>query len=238
MDEWPLPRRYDDDPHNLLSKEARLRIRESIRKAHVVREATLEALNSEGIETYSPRWNKRWMKSLVKAARLVMQSTHTEFSRIPLTRNDFCQIMQDEIESISNSYELPDNGFARSLLLTEFGTPHYGQSLIVAERESTLCANRRLSQPRVGSIRMPCDRKKRVEHFLERCNGLSATRILKGHLWRAIGHSQAREFMYWQACDDKVAKAAAVNFERILAMEPRDFIALLKRKGLLTKPKA
>ena len=75
-----------------------------------------------------------------------------------------------------------------------------------------------------------------VDTFLERCNQEPDLdeKIIRKHIWRAVGHKHARQFQYWQSGSDKATDEDDRNFRRILSMEPRDFIALLKQKHLLS----
>jgi hypothetical protein len=73
-----------------------------------------------------------------------------------------------------------------------------------------------------------------VAAFLAECNKHSTTRIYKKHIWRSAGHTRARQFEYWQDCND--AKATAEdqrNFPRILNYSPEEFVALLKLQKLI-----
>jgi hypothetical protein len=83
--------------------------------------------------------------------------------------------------------------------------------------------------------RAECKRKRRDEiaAFLANCNKHSSDRILKRHIWLCVGHSKARQFERWQACEEAATDADKRNFARILAMEPGDFIAALRKKDLL-----
>jgi len=77
------------------------------------------------------------------------------------------------------------------------------------------------------------DRSALVEDFLLRCNQEPdlPEKLLKKHIWSAVGHSGPRQFQYWQASDDKATAEDQRNFGRILAMPPADFVALLKKMG-------
>jgi hypothetical protein len=77
------------------------------------------------------------------------------------------------------------------------------------------------------------DRSALVEDFLLRCNQEPdlPEKLLKKHIWSAVGHSGPRHFQYWQASDDKATAEDQRNFGRILAMPPADFVALLKKMG-------
>ncbi len=77
-----------------------------------------------------------------------------------------------------------------------------------------------------------------VTNFLIRCNQEVAgdSRITKQHIWRAAGYKQGRQFYYWQAGSDKATAEDKRTFSRILAMPPSYFVALLRKKAILSKP--
>lgn len=90
------------------------------------------------------------------------------------------------------------------------------------------------------------DRRARVESFLQKCSVELTIRVRKTHIWRAAGHTTARQFQYWQAGDDRRANSASThgateeddrNFRRILEMRPQDFLTLLEQKGLMAAKK-
>ena len=79
-----------------------------------------------------------------------------------------------------------------------------------------------------------------VNDFLLRCLQETQHKLLKKHIWSAVGHRSPRQFQYWQAGDDrsrgKIRGATDQddqNFRRILAMAPADFEKLLKKKSVL-----
>jgi hypothetical protein len=79
-----------------------------------------------------------------------------------------------------------------------------------------------------------CVRRSQVDEFLRRCNGESEHRVLKKHIWLAVGHSKGRQFEYWQACDsENTTGEDERNFSRILKTEPKAFVALLRQRKLL-----
>jgi|SRR5579884_2263587 len=76
-------------------------------------------------------------------------------------------------------------------------------------------------------------RREQIDTFLKNCNAVSSRRISRSHIWRMTGHSTARQFEYWQSANKKASPADNRNFLRVLQMAPQDFLAALKRKGLL-----
>jgi|GEM_PF-3570607 len=74
-----------------------------------------------------------------------------------------------------------------------------------------------------------------VDSFLLRCNELKDLRVkvIRKHIWLAVGHKHPRQFQRWQAESDKATDADAQNFGRILAMSPAAFKALLEEKGII-----
>ena len=81
-------------------------------------------------------------------------------------------------------------------------------------------------------------RRELVTNFLIRCNQevTGDSRITKQHIWRAAGYKQGRQFFYWQAGSDRATEEDKRTFGRILAVAPSDFVALLRKKAILSKP--
>ncbi|HTQ54029.1 MAG TPA: hypothetical protein VMI94_06180 [Bryobacteraceae bacterium] len=83
------------------------------------------------------------------------------------------------------------------------------------------------------------DRRALVDAFLLQCNREPDLdeKVIRRHIWRAVGHKHPRQFQHWQAQDSRATESDYQNFGRILSMNPADFVTLLKRIGLiLTKP--
>ena len=78
-------------------------------------------------------------------------------------------------------------------------------------------------------------RKKAVEAFLADCNRTSQERILKKHIWQAMGYKNPRPFQYWLAMKGppKETPTCAQNARHILGMSVTDFLDLLRRKRLI-----
>jgi hypothetical protein len=83
------------------------------------------------------------------------------------------------------------------------------------------------------------DRRAVVDGFLLQCKQETPLKATRTHIWRAVGHTRPRQFQYWQAGQGRLpgtSRGATEeddrNFRRILAMEPEDFVALLKKKGI------
>jgi len=79
------------------------------------------------------------------------------------------------------------------------------------------------------------DRTKLVDDFLLQCNLESAAgcKVLRKHIWLAVGHARARQFQYWQEKNDRATEEDDRSFRRILRIPPPEFIALLKKKAIL-----
>jgi hypothetical protein len=76
-------------------------------------------------------------------------------------------------------------------------------------------------------------RRERVNDFLGRCNRLSDTRVIRKHIWQLIGHSKGRQFEYWQKSDPKATAEDERNFERVLKMDPGDFLDQIRKRGMI-----
>ncbi len=86
----------------------------------------------------------------------------------------------------------------------------------------------------VATTDLGTDRTKMVDDFLVQCNRESAVgfKVIRKHIWLAVGHARARQFQYWQEGSDKATDADDRAFRRILRMSPADFIAHLVKKGI------
>ena len=78
------------------------------------------------------------------------------------------------------------------------------------------------------------DRCAEVDAFLQKCTQELSMKMTRKHIWRAVGHKTERQFQYFQAGNHKATDADRRNFPRILAMSPVPFLALLKRKGIIS----
>lgn len=70
--------------------------------------------------------------------------------------------------------------------------------------------------------------RQRVDQFIE-ASAASGFKITRVAIWKAAGHSQPRQFQYWQNGDPRATASDARNFDRILAMSPRDFDRLRRK---------
>jgi hypothetical protein len=77
------------------------------------------------------------------------------------------------------------------------------------------------------------DRRAAIDKFLLNCKQETSLKATRTQIWRAAGHSAARQFQFWQASDPKATAQDNQNFRRILAMTPTAFEALLKNKGII-----
>jgi len=77
------------------------------------------------------------------------------------------------------------------------------------------------------------DRRAEIASFLEACQRESKVKLFKHHLWRSVGHTNRRQFEYWQAESDKATDEDDRNFRRILGMTPQAFLDLLRRLKLI-----
>jgi hypothetical protein len=78
------------------------------------------------------------------------------------------------------------------------------------------------------------DRRAAVDAFILKCNQETALKVTRKHIWRAAQHKTARQFQYWQASDPKATTQDDQSFRRILVMSTKEFIALLKKKNVIT----
>jgi len=78
-------------------------------------------------------------------------------------------------------------------------------------------------------------RREIVDQFLKACNQEAGigSRVTRKSIWRLAGHRHARQFEYWQEESPKATGEDNRNFGRLLGLSPSDFIALLKKSGVL-----
>jgi hypothetical protein len=72
-------------------------------------------------------------------------------------------------------------------------------------------------------------RHERVESFLTKVEATTGRKIVRADLWRTAGYIDATQFERYQR-GERATQTASANFERILAMEPDDFIQEMDRK--------
>ena len=106
--------------------------------------------------------------------------------------------------------------------------------LIGAECErmmATAACRARGETPLPNSDKM--DRRAAVDSFLSSCEQETQLKVRKKYIWLAAGHKTARQFQYWQAGNNRATRQDDQNFRRILAMNPSDFLSLLKNKRII-----
>jgi hypothetical protein len=100
-------------------------------------------------------------------------------------------------------------------------------------------ANIEDTRPPVGSAPMESkrvqDRRARVNAFLTRCNQEPnlGVKLIRKHIWQAVKHTHARQFHYWQSQHPKATEQNDRDFNRILAMDASNFVALLKKMTVI-----
>jgi len=86
------------------------------------------------------------------------------------------------------------------------------------------------------------DRRARVNAFVLKCRQETPVKVLKKHLWLAVGHKTSRQFHYWQAGVDRPTGSKSTrgatqgddrNFQRILARKPAAFVELLQKMNIV-----
>jgi hypothetical protein len=87
------------------------------------------------------------------------------------------------------------------------------------------------SQPR----RVKTKTRIRIENFIQDVQEVTGERITKTTIWQMAGYKSRTDFECFQREDTKTTVSAREHFNRILRMQPENFIAEAKRRGL---PKA
>jgi hypothetical protein len=90
-------------------------------------------------------------------------------------------------------------------------------------------------KPLQATVQESEDRFAMVDDFLANCNveARNGLKLLKKHIWRAVGHKVPRQFQYWQKKHEKATAEDDRNFRRILSMTPAEFISLLRKKRIV-----
>jgi hypothetical protein len=88
------------------------------------------------------------------------------------------------------------------------------------------------SPVKVGKVE---DRNALVDDFLSKCNKEAphGLKVIKKHIWLAVGHTNRRQFEYWQQGSKKATEEDNKNFGRILSTAPAEFILLLLKKKIV-----
>ena len=90
------------------------------------------------------------------------------------------------------------------------------------------------TNPDTSSSPSNCPHRAEVDAFLRAANATSTKPIRRRHIWLLVGHSKARQFEYWQACDTKrTTRSDEKNFSRTLREGPEKFIQRLRAKKLI-----
>jgi hypothetical protein len=88
-------------------------------------------------------------------------------------------------------------------------------------------------EPTAPAVEQTKDRRAAIDAFILKSKQETSLKVTRTSIWRAAGHSTARQFQFWQASDPKATAQDDKNFRRILAMNPADFEALLKKKSII-----
>lgn len=86
-----------------------------------------------------------------------------------------------------------------------------------------------------ATVDLDSDRRRAVDLFLEACNlePHLPCKIIRKHIWKAVGHKRGRQFEHWQAKSDRATATDDREFRKLLLMPPREFVALLRRKAII-----
>lgn len=82
-------------------------------------------------------------------------------------------------------------------------------------------------------VQAKSDRAMLVDAFIKKYRQATGLKTFKTHIWKAAGHSWARQFQYWQTRDPKATEADDQNFTRILEMRPAEFKDLLEKMDII-----
>jgi hypothetical protein len=83
-----------------------------------------------------------------------------------------------------------------------------------------------------SSIRVNTDTARRVSEFIEAVAAATGTRIKKRIIWVMAGYHSRTDFERFQREDTETTDTARKNFNRILQMEPGEFVAAATKRGL------
>ncbi len=79
------------------------------------------------------------------------------------------------------------------------------------------------------------NRRAMVDAFIEKCRVETTLKVNRAMIWRVVGYKQRSEFERWQSNSPKATRKAAKTFARVLSMQPRDFVDLLRKRQVLKK---
>lgn len=119
MDDLPLAGLTPGDPRNRLSKPARVRLVRAHVECDRIRCEAQANVDARHLSDAKAKYVLN--QADLKAARTVMKVVSAEYADAGLTLREFWAAMEDEIDSIANSFSLYDT--QRRLLEVEFSVP-------------------------------------------------------------------------------------------------------------------
>jgi len=115
-----LPGLMPSDPRNKLSYEARQRIYDAIAEAEKIQWEAEARILTDDLDSYGLASRRLRNKSNFKAAKMVMQVVRDEYQGAGLADRELRDSMDNEIDSIVNSWDL--NGAQKHILTLEFAS--------------------------------------------------------------------------------------------------------------------
>ena len=183
-----------------------------------LRLCTIEATSSEGFDRLGRTFGRDWISSWGHIEPRVMH----EFQR-----SDEWGQFQEGLLQVAECQAGRASGAGTSV--PEKTVEGMGDVPLAQEEEVAIST----AELPVRKAAQRGDRRAAVEAFVVECNKLlnAGSKVVKRHIWQAAGHTDRRQFQYWQSGSDKATEEDDRNFRRILSMSPADFLALL-----LTRP--
>lgn len=233
MEELPLSGLLPGDPENRLSEQARRRVARARIECNRIQWEAIATAQARHLSDEKTSYLTN--QADLKGARLALKVLAAEFVDAGLNLKEFWAAMREEIESVSNSFSLHDA--QRRLLEAEFLTPpeqkNHAPSLSPATVPRPAKAEESVVEPKpapVASPRetIPTTNRERIDRFVLRM-AQAGTKLKRKDIWLVAGYTDRTEFERFQRGDNR-NRSAAYTFNRVLGLEPQDFLEVLKRK--------
>lgn len=217
MNEPParLSELLENDPRNLLSHEARLRISAAVRERTAAIETALAMVEARGGDPYDAetKWDvssrAEFSGTKMDTAKRALAVVLQEFAATGVCGDELEEIMRGELDGISNSSPgLSDR-----------------ERLAVWAQLRTVRTDTATLPPKAVTIsdeQLPST-KKRIESFLDDVGRIVGRRVTKTELWKAARYGDETEFERFQRDDPRTTHSARRSFENLLSMTPEDF---------------
>ena len=154
----------------------------------------------------------------------VLKAVIQEFQAVGKGGREIRQIMEDELILAAHLYQL--RPIQQHLLWWELGL--YTSAFLEWIDDGVESGAQSNSSAATNGGDGP-KRSKAIKEFMDKVEDATGRKINKTEIWTAAGYGDPTEFQKWQRNDLSNATAFR-TFERILSMQPEDFLTLLDKK--------